>query len=815
MPVHGLEYLITLNDQISKPLKAIKGELDRIGDVGKDAMMKIGAGAAGVAATGASLYAALQPAIELTDALSNITATGMSDQSLDKVKRFALGFSSEFGVAAVEVVDSANEIIRAIDGLTDEEVIAFTRSSNLLSKATASSVTEMGSYLGTMYGIFKAEADKMGKAQWIEQMAGQATLTANMFKSSGESISQAFTNLMATGQSKGVALAEQFAVLGNLQSVMPGGMSGTKYGAFLKGVGKAQAKLGLSFLDSQKRMKPITEILSEIKKAYGDTIDEVEAMQLSKAFGSDDAVAVISYLLPKIGELRNNIDQIDDVSNLDDAAKTAKIVTSVWERLSQIFTNIRAAIGAPVLKKITPFFDKLADMGASFVEWLDTYKNIARWLGYIVGGVIALTAVVPIVMLLIGLFKVWGLALVALKLPFLALGGASQLVFGSISGFLLNLVKLGSPVQLMLVGIKKLTLALLLPFKALWGLSKGMLLFFKSGFLAVIAVAKSFFLALTISPLLTLKAVGAGLWGSFLTGIKLLLSPMSLWIGLFVGLGLFIYQFRSEIQAFFAGVIKGFTEWGISFEPVKNGFLRIWEALKRIFNVFTGLFGVTTSSQASLSEWASVGEMVGAGLAWTFQNVLDVIELIASLIEQVASIFEDVAVIIINAWQDVLAAWGNNDIWGVFNAIGSGITNIFTRVLHGVKNMFFTFLNWLIDKVNSLGSYIGIELPKIAMAEMPTPEIVPQLKNASAGTANLALQMASQVGAQQLAPKPDSNGQVFSLGSANPPKLEKSPQLNKTMNTTQHNYRNVTIQKIEVNSSKDAMREVKELQELS
>lgn len=707
MPVHGLEYLITLNDQISKPLKAIKGELDRIGDVGKDAMMKIGAGAAGVAATGDSLYAALQPAIELTDALSNITATGMSDQSLDKVKRFALGFSSEFGVAAVEVVDSANEIIRAIDGLTDEEVIAFTRSSNLLSKATASSVTEMGSYLGTMYGIFKAEADKMGKAQWIEQMAGQATLTANMFKSSGESLSQAFTNLMATGQSKGVALAEQFAVLGNLQSVMPGGMSGTKYGAFLKGVGKAQAKLGLSFLDSQKRMKPITEILGEIKKAYGDTIDEVEAMQLSKAFGSDDAVAVISYLLPKIGELRNNIDQIGDVSNLDDAAKTAKIVTSVWERLSQIFTNIRAAIGAPVLKKITPFFDKLADMGASFVEWLDTYKNIARWLGYIVGGVIIFTGLAAGLTLLSGIFSA---------------------------------------------------------------------------------------IALSVSAILgPLALVVAG-------------------IGAVIYIG---YKFRDEFAAFFAGISKGFSETSRGFEPLFSALSSIWLSVERLWAAFQRVFATIFNGSSSLQTFGTIGEAVGYVLGTAFNGFISVIELIASLIEQVASIFEDVAVIIINAWQNVLAAWGSNDIWGVFNAIGSGITNIFTNVLSGVKNMFFTFLNWLIDKVNSLGSYIGVELPKIATAEMPETPAVTPVANSALGTANMAMQMANQVSTQQLMPKPDSNGQVFSLGSANPPKLEKSPQLNKTMNTTQHNYRNVTIQKIEVNSSKDAMREVKELQELS
>lgn len=814
MPVRGLEYLITLNDQISKPLKAIKGELDRIGEAGKDAMMKIGAGAAGLVATGASLYSALQPAIDMSNALSNITATGMSDESLDKVKRFALGFSSSFGVSAVEVVDSANEIVRAIDGLTDDEVIAFTRSSNLLSKATASSVQEMGSYLGTMYGIFKEEADKMGKAKWIEQMAGQATLTANMFKSSGESLSQAFTNLMSTGQSKGVALAEQFAVLGNLQSVMPGGMSGTKYAAFLKGVGKAQKKLGLDFLDSQKRMKPITEILKEVRKAYGDTIDEVEALQLSKAFGSDDAVAVISYLLPKIDTLKENIAEIGDVSNLADAEKTAKIVTNVWERLGNIFTNIRQAIGAPVLKKITPFFDKIADMGAAFVEWLDTYKNIARWIGYIVGGIIGLTAVVPLVLLLVGLFKLWGLAMVAIKLPLVGLGGASKMVFPSIIGFLTRLATLGSPISLMFGALKKVVFALLSPFKALWNIGKGTFLFFKSGLVSVVSGLKTFFLAFTINPLLALKTAGASLWSSFLTGLKLLFSPLTLWIALFTGVALFVYEFRAELSAFFAGVFKGFSDWGISFEPIKNGFSRIWEAILRIVNVFRNLFGETQASEQSLVSWAAVGEAVGAGLAWAFQTVLDAVELVASLIEQVASIFEDVAVIIINAWQDVLNAWGNNDIWGVFTAIGTGITNIFTRVLQGVKNMFFTFLNWLIDKINSLGEYIGITLPKIAIEEIPAPQIVPQLKNATAGVSNMALQMATGVNSQSLTPKADSNGQIFSVAAAQPPKLQKSPQISKSMTTNNTYHYNTHIGEIKSDSPQDTARAINEREKL-
>ena len=322
------------------------------------------------------------------------------------------------------MVNSVNEIARAIDGLTDDELISFSKGSNILAKATGSSVQEMGSYLSTMYGIFQQEADRMGKSKWVEMMAGQATLTANMFKSSGESLSQAFTNLMSTGQSKGVELAEQFAVLGNLQSVMPGGMSGTKYAAFLNGVGKASKKLGLDFLDANNRMLPITDILAKIKKSYGDIIDEVEAQQLTKAFGTDDAVKVISYLLPKIDSLKDNIKEIGGVNNLDDAVRVSKITTDSWMRFSAILQNIKIAIGVEILKKIEPLFNRMADLGQEFVAWLKTYKNIARWIGYAVGALIGFTGLTAALTLMSGIISAIGVAFSFLASPIMLVTAA-------------------------------------------------------------------------------------------------------------------------------------------------------------------------------------------------------------------------------------------------------------------------------------------------------------------------------------------------------------------------------------------------------
>ena len=151
--VQGLEYIISLTDQLSAPLKGVMKSIDDLGKRGADAMKNIGIGVAGIVGAGVALKSALDPAIEFSRAINEVKAAGIGASGLEKVEQFALDFSSSFGIASNEVVNSVNEIARAINGLTDDELISFSKGSNILAKATGSSVKEMGSYLSTMYGL--------------------------------------------------------------------------------------------------------------------------------------------------------------------------------------------------------------------------------------------------------------------------------------------------------------------------------------------------------------------------------------------------------------------------------------------------------------------------------------------------------------------------------------------------------------------------------------------------------------------------------------------------------------------------------------
>ena len=605
--VQGLEYIISLTDQLSAPLKGVMKSIDDLGKRGADAMKNIGIGVAGIVGAGVALKSALDPAIEFSRAINEVKAAGIGASGLEKVEQFALDFSSSFGIASNEVVNSVNEIARAIDGLTDDELISFSKGSNILAKATGSSVKEMGSYLSTMYGIFQQEADRMGKSKWVEMMAGQATLTANMFKSSGESLSQAFTNLMSTGQSKGVELAEQFAVLGNLQSVMPGGMSGTKYAAFLNGVGKASKKLGLDFLDANNRMLPITDILAKIKKSYGDTIDEVEAQQLAKAFGTNDAVQVINYLLPKIDSLKDNIKEIGGVNNLDDAVRVSKITTDSWMRFSAILQNIKIAIGVEILKKIEPLFNRMADLGQEFVAWLKTYKNIARWIGYAVGALIGFTGLTATLTLMSGIVSAIGLAFSFLVSPVM-------LVIGAVIG-------LG-------VVINK---------------NRDQFMEFITGFIAGFKIAR-----VSFQPLFSafsilweaLKKIGATIWkimGALSGASDSVYTFQQFGIDLGYALG---FVFNTVLNAV-EFVAQGFSFLADVFSIVVNSIIDGWQAVLTLWD-----------SSAPIDSFLKIGDALGNIFLNAFQGIVNAFVKMLNFIIEKANSLPGINIPLIPEWKD-------------------------------------------------------------------------------------------------------------------------------------------------------------------
>ncbi|WP_414483669.1 phage tail tape measure protein, partial [Serratia marcescens] len=230
-------------------------------------------------------------------------------------------------------------------------------------------------------------------------------------------MSDAFTSIGANATAAGIGMAEQFAVLGQLQATMSGSEAGTKYKAFLQGVGNAQKVLGLNFVKQDGSMKGIADIMGLIQKKYGDIKKVADSDLIKKAFGSDEAVSLIKLLAQNVDGLKNNIDQIGKIKGMDNAKKMAADMTNQFDRLLQVWNDMRIAVGSALMPVINPLIDAMAGVGTQITIWLLRFQNIARWIGYVAIALTSLVAVFALANIVVAAGKfLWMGFLIILKL---------------------------------------------------------------------------------------------------------------------------------------------------------------------------------------------------------------------------------------------------------------------------------------------------------------------------------------------------------------------------------------------------------------
>ena len=450
-----LMFTVGLIDQITKPIAKISHSLNGLSSDYQTGTMKMASGVAGIAASGYALQSALMPAIEMDRVLGEVKSLGVRESALKQLTDTSYQYALKYGKSATEFVSSSYDIQSAIAGLNDADLSAFTMSSNVLAAATKSDAATITNYMGTMYGIFKNQAETMGKSAWVEQITGMTAQSVQAFKTTGSEMSAAFTSLGADANSAGIAVNEQMAILGTLQATMSGSEAGTKYSAFLAGVGKAQSALGLTFTDSQGRMLPMVNILTEIRSKYGDVIDVAEGDQLAKAFGSKNAVSTIKLLLTDINGLNDSINSLGQVNGMQKAEEMAMAMTDQSERLAQSWYVIRAAWGAAILPAFNDFVGLIADMGTNVVWFTEQFPTLTRWIGYAAVAVLGLVAAGGLFTVIMGASK---MAMVAWGVAAMTWTGITTALSAGLSTlrsvmFALNIVMYANPIGLIVAAI--------------------------------------------------------------------------------------------------------------------------------------------------------------------------------------------------------------------------------------------------------------------------------------------------------------------------------------------------------------------------
>ena len=391
-----LLFHIGVSDEASGKMLGIQRAVDKTCSTAKNSFGGLSSAIGGALSAGA-LSGMIAPARAFGKSVNEVASLGTGKDALDALQASAKQFVINFGGDAAEIVSSAYDIKSAIAGLQGTELASFTVASATLARATKADAGTITAYMGTMYGIFKQQAESMGKAQWVEQMAGRTALAVQMFKTTGMEMSSAFTALGANAQAAGISAQEQMAVLGMLQSTMGGSEAGTKYKAFLAGVGNAQKELGLKFTDKSGNMLGMDKILEKVRGKFGDTLSVKESDMLKKAFGSDEAVSLIKLMLTQTGDLKQNIADLGRVNNMDKAKEMAQTMSGVWGRLSGSWEAVRISFGQRLLPTINKVVGKLADFVAYIHKCIEIAPGLTTKVGLLFVGLTLLGAVLGLV----------------------------------------------------------------------------------------------------------------------------------------------------------------------------------------------------------------------------------------------------------------------------------------------------------------------------------------------------------------------------------------------------------------------------------
>lgn len=624
MSQQRLELLLELTDRLTRPLRAAGRQVQGFAATSRGAFRDIATGGAALWGVGAAIQGALMPAIEMDRALGEVKSLGVAESGLRKLSRAAVDFTMEYGGAAQDFVRASYDIQSAIAGLTDDELSRFTTASATVAAATKSSSQTITAYMGTMYGIFKDQADAMGKSKWVEQVAGQTATAVQMFKTTGDNMSAAFTTLGASAKAAGIDAAEQFAVLGQLQATMSGSEAGTKYKAFLAAVGSAQKKLGLNFVNKDGTMKSVVEIMKLIRGKFGDLSKVADSDLLKSAFGSDEAVAMIKLLNADIGGLEKNIATLGNIKGMDKAVEMAQAMADPWEQAAAIINGIRIEIGTQLLPVLYPFIQKSNEGGKSFVAWLRLYPNITRAIGLLSAaliGVAAVGATVNVVMgvakfIWVGLRMVWMAVIAPLKLivflyrtmrvvmlAFCAAARMVRAIYLAIN-IAMGVMNIRARAQLLLMSLQR----------------AGMLL--QAAALSAVSVAMGIYSAVTS---------GAAI------ATQLLFSPITLIILALAALGVGIYFLITrwdEIKAalmdtaafqWVAGVINSMGAWfGNAWSAIRDG----WNALVNYFSTHSPLDALKDLAGGILNIFSNLWELVKQSFSDSWGWIVDKLNMI-------------------------------------------------------------------------------------------------------------------------------------------------------------------------------------------
>lgn len=605
-----LDFTLSLIDKLSRPLKQAQSSVTGFAEKSKAAFMQIGGGVLALAGTGMAIRGALSPAIEMYDALNDAASKGIDDQALKAVQRDALRFSTTYGASAVEFVQSTESINSAIAGLTGNELPKVTKVANTLAFALKSTAAETAEFMGQMFGNFSADAERLGRVQFAEQLAGKMVYMRKVFGTEMGTIKDLMEGARGVGTNYGVGLDEQLAVLGQLNRTL-GTEASSAYEGFMTGAIEGGKKLGLSFTDATGKMLSMPEMLIKLQGKYGKSLEgNLKAQaELDAAFG--DSSAVVKHLYGNVALLQRNITELGGSDGLKRTQEMASKLVKPWDRFVQILKAIQTVIGLTLIPVLYPVLNRLADMGQTFARWMQLFPNIARVIGYAAMALLSFAAAGATANIILaasrliklGAIAIWKTLTSVTKIYTATVWVASKavLIWNTTLKFLRGALLAVRMAAIMAgIGINLMSWPVLLVIGAITLLAAGCWLLIKHWDTVKAAVMET-------SAFQACARVVAWLAGVFSTAWQFISEGWNSFIALLTG-----FSPSQALSGLASGIVSMFDNvW----QSVKGGFLKSWnwivEKLNKIPGVDISMANETSSPPLTVNNLSTGGELKG------------------------------------------------------------------------------------------------------------------------------------------------------------------------------------------------------------
>ncbi len=380
--------------------------------------------------------------LEIEQSQGEIASLGIDEKGIAVITKSAKEFSNTFaGTTTSDFIKASYDIKSGIASLTDEGVAQFTKLSAMTATATKATTGEMTKLFALGYGIYKEQFSN--DFEFGEKFSAAISKSVQAFRTDGADLSAGLSTLGAVATKLGVSLEEQLSIIGNAKGAFNSASeAATSYRAFLGSVGKAQEKLGITMTDATGKMLPMNQILKNLKDNMGDLTEVSNMDTLKNAFGSDEAVKIITALIDKNEDLVTSQKEINEAMN-QGSSVTEKMAQAMqkgkgFELLGQQINNLGATIGKIFMPAATLLASTIGGIVGVLGSAIETFPVVSSVVGGLSLGMFALVAVTKLATVTKTLFSMaflttkgvlmgYPIILSVLKVSYLALGSALKL----------------------------------------------------------------------------------------------------------------------------------------------------------------------------------------------------------------------------------------------------------------------------------------------------------------------------------------------------------------------------------------------------